>query len=39
MYGPNDELELPSLAISVPVSAFYVDTGVPEEIEEVEGEV
>lgn len=38
-YGPNDEIELTNLAISVSVAALYRDSGVPEAIDDPEGEV
>ena len=37
-YGPGEEIELTSLGIHVPVSSFYLNEGVPETIEEPEGE-
>jgi Uma2 family endonuclease len=38
-YGPNDEIELTSLAISVSVAALYRDSGVAEAIDDSEGEI
>ncbi len=38
-YGPGDEIELPSLAIRVSVAALYRDAGIPEAIDDPEGEV
>lgn len=38
-YGPGDEIELLSLDIRLPVAALYRDAGVPETIDDPEGEV
>ncbi len=38
-YGPSDEIELTSLAISVSVAALYRDAGVPVAMDDLEGEV
>lgn len=38
-YGPNDEIELSSLAINISVAALYRDSGVPAAIDDPEGEV
>lgn len=38
-YGPGDEIELTSLGIHVSVSSLYRNAGVPETIEDPEGEV
>jgi len=38
-YGPGDEVELKSLGIHVSVSSLYRNAGVPETIEDPEGEV
>lgn len=38
-YGPGDEMELTSLSIHFPVNALYRDAGVPEAIDDLEGEV
>jgi len=38
-YGPNDEIVLGSLAITVSVAALYRDAGVPAATDDLEGEV
>ncbi len=38
-YGPSDEIELTSLAINVSVAALYRDSGIPEAIDDPDGEV
>lgn len=38
-YGPDEEIELTSIEARIPVSSLYRGAGVPEETEEVEGEV
>ena len=38
-YGPGDEVQLTSLAIHFPVAALYKTSGVPETIDDPEGEV
>ncbi len=38
-YGPEDEIELASLAVRVSVAALYRDAGIPEAIDDPEGEV
>jgi Uma2 family endonuclease len=38
-YGPGDEIELMSLDVRFPVAAFYRNAGVPEALDEPEGEV
>lgn len=38
-YGPGDEIELTSLEVHFPLTALYKNAGVPEAIEDLEGEV
>ncbi len=38
-YGPGDEIELTSLDIRFPLAALYRNAGVPEAMEDLEGEV
>ncbi len=38
-YGPGDEIELTSLEVRFPLAALYKNAGVPEAMEDIEGEV
>lgn len=38
-YGPGDEVEITSLDVRFPLTALYKNAGVPEAVEETEGEI